>query len=644
MSLAHLRGPLLAALCLLACEGALSAQEGVQLKSAGVPGAEQFGAHDAHPGTSSARSDIEAWRGPLTASVIAPPLTTPWEAFSAGGDSRLAILLTGEDGGSWLALVEGLKALGVPLLVTRDWQNAILHRVVLVYPTISGLSLPPEGLAALRAFPERGGTLIGFQVLGGGLNPTFGVGEAVPGRGRFALEFTQAPIATGDATVPLGRRDHPELGLGTYAYVPTDATVLARFDTGEAAVVHKTVGMGHTYAVGLDFGDLASRGFNNRQQSIARSYVNQFEPAVDTLLHWIKDRYREGEPAAVTLSGTPDGRELPIMLTHDLDYLRSLRNALEYVDFERGQGIRATYFVQTKYISDWEDHAFLDQDGIALIRSLAEAGMEVGSHTVAHTRQFAKLELGSGSELFPDYQPHVASKFVCTGCSLFGELRVSQFLLRQITGAPPVSFRSGHLLNPPELPQALLATHFHYGSDSTANDLLTHLPVHTHFGRATHEELPVFEFPVSIEDEAKPDLGDRVGAALALIERIIRDEGILVVLIHPNIVGHKLQFERELVAALRERAWFGTVAAFGSWWEARDAVALDVVPIGPPPARQLQLRIDAPQPISGLTLQLPAGYTVARGGVMRAVDSAHAVLGPIEGEVTLTLEATSLRQ
>jgi len=92
--------------------------------------------------------------------------------YGHGTTSRLAILLTDPDS-SWLGLTHGLKSIGIPFKITRDVQEALRHNVVLVYPVISGKVLSPEALRRLAEYPRAGGTLIGVQVLGGGLNQVF---------------------------------------------------------------------------------------------------------------------------------------------------------------------------------------------------------------------------------------------------------------------------------------------------------------------------------------------------------------------------------------------------------------------------------------------------------------------------------------
>ncbi len=81
----------------------------------------------------------------------------------------MAIILT-DPNSSWLGLAHGLKSIGIPFRITRDVQEALAHKVVLVYPMISGKVLRPEALQALAEYPKTGGTLIGVQGVGGGLN------------------------------------------------------------------------------------------------------------------------------------------------------------------------------------------------------------------------------------------------------------------------------------------------------------------------------------------------------------------------------------------------------------------------------------------------------------------------------------------
>ena len=56
--------------------------------------------------------------------------------------------------------------------------------------------------------------------------------------------------------------------------------------------------------------------------------------------------------------------------------------------------------------------------------------------------------------------------------------------------------------------------------------------------------MKVFEFPVTIEDEELPKLGDRLPQALEGARQVSRYGGLCVVLIHLNILNPKLAFEK----------------------------------------------------------------------------------------------------
>ena len=539
---------------------------------------------------------------------------TAWRNYEQGSTSRLAILLTDPDS-SWLGLAHGLKSIGIPFRITRDVQEALAHKVVLVYPMISGKVLGPEALQALAEYPKTGGTLIGVQVLGGGLNQVFGFREALASRQRYGLTLTPADPLLADLTDPA--EQHLRVGLrgkgievmGTYGY--TEASdPLARFEDGTAAITQVAHGPGRAYAIGLDLGFLLLKGYNNRGDELVKTFDNEFDPTLDVWLRLLKSMYRTAHEDAVTLGTVPFGKSLSVMMTHDVDFTQSIKNAVDYAAYEKSQGLVGTYFIQVKYIRDFNDDIFFNDEGVRYVKQLADLGMELGSHTIAHSRVFDEFPLGTGREAYPSYAPFVKDRTTAYNVSILGELRVSKFLIDHFSGQSIVSFRPGELSNPFGLPQALLATGYRYSSTATANNSLTHLPYQLNYDRLIDSELEVFEFPVTIEDEALPKMGDRLPEALEVAKRISRYGGSVVVLIHPNILDHKLAFEKGFVEGVRPYAWFGSVGEFGRWWAARNRVEVDVAR----DSSMMRVTVKAPAAVAGLTLEVPAGWEVARSG------------------------------
>src|SRR5262249_39203755 len=128
-----------------------------------------------------------------------------------------------------------------------------------------------------------------------------------------------------------------------------------------------------------------------------------------------------------------------------------------------------------------------------------------------------------------------------------------------------LSFRPGHLSNPYALPEALEGTGFRFSSSVTANNSLTHLPFQLNDDRAHLAETAIFEFPITIEDEAKPPIGERLQEAIDLARKLSGYGACYIVLIHTNTLGHKFDFERSLVSAIRDFSWFGSLSDFGKW-------------------------------------------------------------------------------
>ena len=591
-------------------------------------------------------SRFEGLSGPTDASVMRVQSPTPVGRFSGGGPSRLAVLLTDRDSG-WLGLVHGLRSFGIPFTLTEDFRAALEHRVVMVYPVISGKSMTPEALVALAEFARRGGTLVATQVLGGGLNELFGFTEAVAStthtRLRFSAgnRFIQRHFDAVEPTIEFASAGQPR---GSYGFTDPAGTVLAHYDDGTPALISHAVGDGRTYAFGLDIGAFSLLGHNNRQEGINTNYANRFQPGMDSLYLLLRDIYLEREPDAVLLATVPDGKSLSVVLTHDIDYTHSIENARVYAQLQQSQGIAATYFVQTKYVRDWNDDAFFDGQAVAVVRQLLGMGMEIASHSVAHSMSFVSLPTGDGKERYPDYRPFVKSRNETRHATLLGELRVSRYMLEATVGGMVVSsFRPGHLENPAALPQALEATGYRFSSSVTANNALTHLPFRLNYDRRGIDETAVFEFPITIEDELAPAMGSRLPQALEVARAIQRYGGLFVVLTHPNVLDHKLAFTRGLMDQLKPTAWFGTLASFGNWWSARDRISVDVVTAAD---GSKALRVEAPETIAGLTLEVPAGWQLIEtrpAGAAPRVSGQRLLLPAIQGEVVLRFAAAQPR-
>lgn len=268
-----------------------------------------------------------------------------------------------------MGLAHGLKSIGVPFVVTRDYQEALKHRVILVYPTITGTSFSHEAIRALAAVPRHGGTLIATQVLGGGLEEVFGYSDVAEALHNQEIRWNRAHPLMERMTDPAewatklnGKQDN---SVGTYSYGQARGA-LGSYPDGSVAVTAKDYDRGYAYAIGIDLGALLLKGYNNRTDGFTTSFDNRFDPTLDVWLRLLKRMYQTGEPNAVTIGTVPFGKSLSVMFTHDVDFTQSMANAVGYAEFERSKGltgikrntfgiITTTFFSTSKECDIWPD-------------------------------------------------------------------------------------------------------------------------------------------------------------------------------------------------------------------------------------------------------------------------------------------------
>ena len=518
----------------------------------------------------SSVSVIPGMAGPAAATVVAPATAPRVEDYSLGGATRLAVLVTDVDS-DWIGMVRALRARGVPAIFTRSVVEATRHHAVIVYPMISGRLLGGDEIRTLVKFVHGGGGLMTFDLAGGGIEPLFGIRKEVPDRARTAVQWP-ADKSTEASVTPLNAVGM-EAMLGSEALDVTSAKVMARFSDGSAAMTCN-LETGRACILGVDVGSYANRAYNLRAEPLAHSYVNSYADGLDRLVDAVRDFYVANEPLAYLIGTAPAPYLASLVVTNDLDAGQALTDSVALAKLLRPRGADATFFMQTKYVRDWNDDAFFRADSLAQLKQLRALGMEVGSHSVAHARAFNEFALGDGTESYPGYRPFVTSQSTARGGTILGELRVSKYLLDEGIGQRTTAFRPGHLRNPTVLPQALAATGYLYTSDLTSNNALTNFPFQLAYGRTGPGLVPVWEFPVAIEDEAKPKFGARLAQSFTLIDRIAERGGVATILVHPDH-GAKRDAELAIIDRYRGKLWIGGMTRFGNWWRSRDTAAID---------------------------------------------------------------------
>jgi len=545
--------------------------------------------------------------GPLEPTILPVKKATDWRKYANGSSSRLAIFLT-DTASNWLGIVSGLKAQGIPFRVTTNIDDALQHTVVMIYPAVYSKYIDVETLVKLREHPKNGGVLIGFNVIAPSMYSVFGFGKSSYSNQRdniiirdFNLPETDFIEDINEAKLRIGNLNITKENIGTFGYEETAYHPIGVFEDGSAAIIRNLYNNGACYAFGLDLGFLTIFAHANLDPQIQRTYANDFEPTLDVLYRMIKSIYIEYTDFPILPGTVPENKKVSVLVSHDIDYTKSIDSMLLYTEMERSKNIPATYFVQTRYVKDGLDQAYLNEKYFPYFIALKNMGMEIGSHSVSHTPFLSFIPLGTGLEKYPDYRPYYFTFTSTFNETLMGELRVSHFLIKELFGVNSTSFRSGYLRYPEKLHVTMQEVGYKYGSSITANEVLTHMPFNPMNDYMFDQELDVFEIPVTIEDELPPKMDERIEDAILLTEKISRYGGVVNILIHPNILGHKYRFLEAYINHFKDEAWFGTISEFGDWWNARTAMQIDVENTD----QLVKVNIFAPYSIKGFPLIVP---------------------------------------
>ena len=589
-------------------------------------------AGDVGNSTSTAEPTLRTKPVPLLDIVRQDP--DPFQQFPESFPLQVAVFWTnpGPDHENPLALVHSLKEMGIPFFITRDFGQALRHRLVILYPSVDSHTFTQPQADQLTAFVRQGGSVFAQNVFWGGLQPLFGFHGFAPSRKRYHLAFSAAadPVMKylnrpEEREASLGSDHFPEI-IWSNGYLPDpSAEVLAHFDDGTAALLANSVGKGKVYLLGLSLLDVVLRSQNNRDYDAQRHYVNAFEPGADIWLLTLRAWYENYAKDWVRLATIPKGQRSAVLLSHDVDWENSFSPCLDFVRMEKANQANSTFFIQTKYVDDANSKGFFSEPNLGTLRQLKSAGSTVGSHSIIHSRGFNKFVLGSGQEIYPSYQPRGLGFDTASGATVFGEVRVSKALLDgEIPGQDTIFFRAGHLRVPVSLPEALERSGYQFDSSFTAGDVLSNFPFALPRDLGFEEDSEIYEFPVTVEDEEPPGFAKRVPQILDVILANAENGAVSVLLIHSNESHLKAAAEQQVLRQLPADIIKSDMVTFAIFWRARDRLQWSVTATSRPAEVVLQVKSD--ESVSGVTFEFQRPIATVTGGGTLSSDRRHVVL------------------
>ena len=550
---------------------------------------------------------------------------------------------------------------GIPFVFTHDLDNALRQPMVVMTGAVDGNFMDDAVTSKVRDYIEGGGIVVVDDGESGGIEALAGIASLTPSEHRYTMTID---AASGDQG--FGRLTHPEertISLGNrkerqavltqgYATKPGGGgRALATFDDGTAAIVCRTIGKGRIYVTGLAFYDSVLRPQDDQAIEAGRVYDNGFEPSADVPQMVLRDWYLHLVPGAVVADTTPDGLSGALIITHDVDYSKSVLNMLPYAKAEKAHGFTSTYFVQAKTVHDIEDYAFYDAHAKRIVATVAGEGGDIGSHTVAHAPDFRTFPVGTGDETPENYKPYVKviapdhSHGLTIGASVIGEVKVSE---ERLDAASPLvhvdALRTGYLLINRAQWTVLERYGYRFDSSYAAGEVMTAYPYTAMEQQGGSVESHVVEFPIVLADA---DGWVPMLPHMAAFDTVLDDEadihGVVTTLIHPDVVADKLPTELALVEHARPRMWVGDMDTFGDFWVKRSQTSVTGSTVADGRER---VTIAAPHGVDGLTLDFPSGVTqVKAAGTSARVmpNGTSIVLGTLApGQIT-TIDVTFKR-
>jgi hypothetical protein len=467
--------------------------------------------------------------------------------------------------------------------------------------------LVPFRQAALESYAQQGGVLVVFKPIladGSVTQQLFGTSSTVRRSDVDTIVFdgprsgaTRAFDSPEEVVVPLNA---PTSGVTVFVHVlqPADGNTqsLATATVGGvpvgAAVTRRAAGQGAVYALGHDL----------HTSYTDRCYINCFEPAGDLAGLFLREAFRDGTGGHLVVKHTVDGpQDSMILLSHDLCAYDAQQpgpdwgdpGALQVAALEREWGTRGSFFVTTNDVLTDESIPYYSP---SLVGSLCGLDMcPVGAHSVVHSEDFTQLPLGTCAETAAGYAPDVAA-------TLCGEIRVSRELVSQVTGTPPVAWRSPFLDIHPQQYDVLASEGVLYDSSYAVGDLKFNLPVdlaHTDVNQYLFHQQPLYSMPIALEDgigsivdgaEARDEMSAANAAQFislwtyAMLRNADNNTHTLS-LLHPsygvnqppNNLQNKLAVLGRYLAWARERRvrMQDTIADVADFWRARQEANLD---------------------------------------------------------------------
>lgn len=486
---------------------------------------------------------------------------------------------------SHFMLKEILQTAGVPYIFSNSLSSLKDTAIIFLDFNIdTPITLSSKDRDFLYAYVKKGGILIGNEILptrNGSLKELFGYKSYTPSNKHKIINLLKSDYYKyfDNKYERHYALSHLNISPYTNSIELGSAKPIATYEDNTTAISLNHYGKGSSVNLGISLYDLRYRNLFGKDFQANKEYINGFESLSDFIILFIKGMYESSLDKSITLHTTKDGYQATVIMTHNIDTVNSMKNIPKFTTLEDRFGVKATYNIETKYISDNKDMALFLPKYFHYFLDAQKDGHEIGVDTILHAKNFFLLSKGSCKESYPKYKPFAVSNRLDIGNpSVCGDVKVSKELLLGAGVKDVVSFRSDELLYNPKLPEVLEKFGYRYSSCFSSEDILSYFPYRymKDYGKLSNPS-KIWEIPLTLEDKLFPPLYFRVDDALKLFKKIYNNGAVFTILNHTDstfVKGENLDlgFIKKFYSKLPADVWKTTIKDMGEYWDKRDRV------------------------------------------------------------------------
>ncbi|MEN9680239.1 MAG: hypothetical protein RLZZ627_132 [Pseudomonadota bacterium] len=505
-------------------------------------------------------------------------------------DASMVIWISEPDS-DWQSLVAGLRRQDLPFRMAHSMKD-LDAPVILVYPTFSGKAIPPQIYKHLLKKVRSGSVLI-TQNTESELGPRFGFQKA-----RYSLDESHICL---DGRLPqckdqghkwtslrFEKPDGEVSSFETMGYVGAKHP-LAKFESGDAALIMNPFGKGALYAFGLDIGATV-----RQSQGIGLPIKPIMDADSENVTTWIYEQIQAiylNSGASDPLFKKSSQAKPEALITHELRKEGDLLQAVRWAALEARLGVKALYIIDYAFLRSITPDFWISPLTKAQLASITRLGHGIALGWLEGSPSLDALEKGSGAESIQWMNDEGGRNQPRFPSSQTGVLRIGKQVLEEGYGLGRVEiFVTAQELIPGSFEKALRESGFRYliRSGFKANGPDLPMLVQPSAEVTADQELTLFPSRIRVESlsQGSPDCS---GSSMTILDLPLGSDA------EEHIKSFFDQLNESVVVT--------ELSQYRKQDDARSNLKLGLERYN----NKYEIKLESPVPLGGTTILLPSG-------------------------------------